>query len=469
MSFDSAVIAVPLLGALAACAMAMPLFGFTQEPAPALAAAFIGAALCFMVQEVLRRGPTSIAVLFVAGLAYYHIVIPAEYLINPSLPSEIVYYYPSLNRQTMVGPLLATDLALAGFLVGYALRRPRPAARPAGSDALDEFFDEKRALIGCAALFAIGLLLYLTMSYVATGSFIKIFSTTYRERDELFYGLGALGFGASVATVGLACASVILLKRGGLTRTLVVIGLMAIMVLYSFLIGSKSPAFYAATGTLVGTYVAGRRLPLSTLLSLGLLLLVPLSFVNLARNKQGEGFAEMASYVRQEAEPEQFNPANNDAPGPYLTLIETVSTLRVPEQLRYGSTYLKMVTLVPPRFLNLPRSEPIDEEFSKKFLGKDYYDNAGFAFSGVAEAYLNFGYPGVFLIFVLFGLGFAVLRDKLDRAMGTLPAGLIVAASASHIFLALRNASPFLTKSYLVITLIPVLLVIRYARRRAPA
>ncbi len=466
--FDSAGVVVPLLGAMAACAVALPFFGFSPEPAPALAAAFIGAALCFTAQEILRRGATSIAVLFIAGLAFYHIIIPVEYLIDPNLPADIVYYYPFLSRQTIVGPLIATDLALAGFLVGYALRRSQPAVEPAGSVAFEGSFDEKRAFLACGVLFAIGLALYLTMSYVATGSFTKIFNTTYRERDELFYGLGALGFGGDVATLALTCASVMLLKRGGFARTLVVIGLMAIMVLYGFLVGSKSRSFFPIAGTLVGAYVARRRLPPLTLLSLGIFLLVPILFINLARNKQGEGLAEMASFTREEAQAQDFNPANNDAPGPYLTLIETVSTLRVPEQLRYGETYLKMVTMLPPRFIIANRGDSIEEEFSKTFLGKDYYDNAGFGFSGVAEAYLNFGYPGTFFVFMVVGLGFAVLRDKLDRARGTLPAALLVAASAPHIVLALRLSSPGLTKSYLVMTLLPTLLVILSGRRRAP-
>src|SRR5712692_4966442 len=108
-------IAASLFGAMVACAVVLPLAGFRPSPAPALAAAFMGAAVCFVSLELWRQGLGSLGVLFVVGLAYYHIVIPVEYLIDPTVPMFLLHYYPSLTEQDLVGPLLATDLGLAGF------------------------------------------------------------------------------------------------------------------------------------------------------------------------------------------------------------------------------------------------------------------------------------------------------------------------------------------------------------------
>src|SRR5262249_39543268 len=153
-----------------------------------------------------------------------------------------------------------------------------------------------------------------------------------------------------------------------------------------------------------GLYFRGRVRPLQ-LLSLMMVIALLLPIVNIARNKQGEGLGEMASFVRDNAETADFNPGNGDATGPYITLVDTTDTLRVPEELRYGQTYTMMLTLLPPRFLYPNRPTPLDEEFAKIHLGKDYYDNAGYAYSSVTEAYLNFGYVGAFFVFLLVGLG----------------------------------------------------------------
>src|SRR5439155_14088001 len=162
-----------LLGAAAACAATIACTGAHHAPGPALAAAFIGAAVPFLCVEMWRNGLGSPAALFVIGLAYYHIIVPVEYLIDPELPTSLLNELPSLTEQDLVRPLIAADVALAAFLLGYALRRERP---PKEEYALDE----RRLVAAAGALVGVGVLLYLGMSVGATGSWTGIFNTTYQ-------------------------------------------------------------------------------------------------------------------------------------------------------------------------------------------------------------------------------------------------------------------------------------------------
>ncbi len=460
--FDTSPLGPSLIGAAIATAGTIVATGAHHAPERALCAAFIGAAIPFIALEIARRGLGSPAALFVIGIAYYHIIVPFEFLVDPEWPSSIVYELPSLTDHDLLKPLLAANIALWAFLLGFTLRREKPR-KP------EYVLDERRLVTAAGALVGVGVLMYLGMSVVATGSWTGIFSTTYQERDELFYGLGALGFGIDLVYVGMTCLAVTWISRGGMTRTVLAVALCAVMGVHSFLVGSKMHVFHVGLGTLAGMRAVGARLKPGVAAALIVILLVPILFVGLARNKQGEGFGEMYGFVQDEAEAESFNPANLDAWGPYLTLVHTTKTVRVPEDIRWGWTYTQVVTLLPPRFLYPGRPRPVDEEFAEAFLGKDYYDNAGYGYSGITEGYVNGGLVGVGIAFLVFGLGLGAARDALARRRGTLAAALIVATAAPWAALGVREQAAAIAKGWGLMTLAPTLVVLWLAHRRARA
>ncbi|HEY2746454.1 MAG TPA: hypothetical protein VGL86_17605 [Polyangia bacterium] len=451
---------VPLIGAAITAVVALVWRDLEASPALLLAALFVGAALPFAIVESARHGVTSPAVLFVIGLAYYHVVIPIEFLIDPNLPRSFVAAYGMVSERDLVAPLVATDLALLGFLVGYARTRARAAV------AREFPIDARRLTIAAASFAAVGIAMYLAMSVVATGSLFGVFAASYRDRDELFFGLGSLGVGLQFVYLGASALGVSWLSRGGLGGTLGAVAILALMGLHTFLVGSKMHVFHVGIAILVGARVAGWR-PRATALLLVAVLAVPLLFVGLTRNRLGQGVEEMAEFAADEADAEAFNPANIDAYGPYLTLIYTTSTLRVPAELRWGATYTQALTLLPPRWMYPSRPTPVGDEFAEEFLGKDYYDNAGFGYSSVTEAYLNFGVVGPALVFVLVGLGFGALRAGLARRRGQLAAGLVYATAAPWILLTLRYPLAGVVKGYGLMMLVPTLALVRLSRGRA--
>ena len=454
----------PLGAALAGAALALLLtaawHNLDVSPALVLSALFVGAALPFVVVETWRHGLTSPAVMLVVGLAYYHVVIPIEYLVDPNLPRSFLYDYGNVSEHDLVLPLAATDAALFAFLIGYARTRPRA---PAAEHELDP-----RALTRWALIFAgVGVGMYLAMGVVATGSPFGIFTANYRDRDELFFGLGSLGVGLQLVYLGLSALGVMWLSRGGFAGMLGAVGILALMGLHTFFAGSKMHVFHVGIAVLVGARVAGWRPRLSALLLVAVLA-IPLLFVGLTRNRLGQGVEEMAEFAADEADADAFNPANIDAYGPYLTLIYTTANLRVPAELRWGATYLQAVTLLPPRWMYPGRPTPIGDEFAIEFLGKDYYDNAGFGYSSVTEAYVNFGSLGPPLMFILVGLGFGALRDGLGRRRGQLAAAIVYATGAPWILLTMRYPLAGVVKGYGLMMLLPTLALVWLGRRRAP-
>ncbi len=177
----------------------------------------------------------------------------------------------------------------------------------------------------------------------------------------------------------------------------------------------------------------------------------------------------MATFVEEQADGDSINPANIDAWGPYLTLVHTTSTLRIPEDLHWGSTYLQILTLLPPRFLYPSRPRPTDEQFAQDFLGQEYYDNAGFGYSGITEAYVNGGLPGVGLVFLLFGLGCGALRERLLRWRGSLAAAILLGTAAPWLALALREQAAAVAKGYGLMTLAPTWALLWLSHRRVAA
>lgn len=470
---DTAPLCAALAGALVAGAGTLAWKGFPESPVALLVALFIGGAGAFALFEGARARRLTPALLFVFGIAYYHVVVPYEYAVDPAWPREFVETFPSFREHHLVGPLVATDIALAAFLIGYLprrrldLRAPRPATPAPGAT------DEARFLLASVFVGTVGAALYLAMSVIATGSITGIFNTTYRERDELFYGLGVFGSGIELFHVGVTCIVVLLIRRGGVIPSVIAIALCALMGLHSFLVGSKMHVFRVGLGALVALSAslgARARRASDRLLVAGVViaLVVPLLFVGLARNKQGEGLHEMASFVADEVDADALNPANIDAWGPYLTLSYTVAKTRVPDDLRFGRTYLDALLILPPRFLYPNRPTPLDEQFAKDFSGREYYDNAGYSFSAIAEAYVNFALPGVALVFLGAGFAFGRIRDALARHEASIAAAALYSTAASWMALAVRGEIGGLIKNYGLLTLVPTLAILLAARVRRP-
>jgi len=136
----------------------------------------------------------------------------------------------------------------------------------------------------------------------------------------------------------------------------------------------------------------------------------------------------MISHVKERFTWEWLNPG--EFKGPYLTLTASIDR---GEELKYGQTYLQAIPYLLPRSL-YPGEKPltVGHQFGKymqSLLGRKR--RIGVGFSPIAEAYINFGFIGPFIVMFLFGIGLghlSSLRRKKSFFWVILYAGLLPVA-----------------------------------------
>jgi hypothetical protein len=108
-------------------------------------------------------------------------------------------------------------------------------------------------------------------------------------------------------------------------------------------------------------------------------------------------------------------PENTEFAGPYLSVLVNSSTK---QQKWWGRSYLECIPAVLPRAL-YPGQKPISPANQ---LAKEVYQGTGFAsgwgYSPVAEALLNFGFPGVVIMLGGWMALFLWLSDKRNHSWG---------------------------------------------------
>jgi len=107
---------------------------------------------------------------------------------------------------------------------------------------------------------------------------------------------------------------------------------------------------------------------------------------------------------------DSMKPEKTDAAGPYLSVLDAVTSVR---PLWFGLTYLyALPTVVPGILWPIQKPESLCLQFAG-FIHARFYsassEEAGWGFSPVAEAFQNFGFIGVPLVFFLVTKGFKLL------------------------------------------------------------
>ena len=85
-----------------------------------------------------------------------------------------------------------------------------------------------------------------------------------------------------------------------------------------------------------------------------------------------------------------------------------------PPALRWGSSYVNgLFFFLPKKLYPGIKPRPIGNEFADEIASKfasAYYPASGWGYSPVAEAYINFSFPGVLVIPVLWAIGLDLLE-----------------------------------------------------------
>lgn len=291
------------------------------------------------------------------------------------------------------------------------------------------------------------------------------------SRAELFKGVGdTRGFGVFLMTFP---TSLMLLVLGSQTRMQRILALTAavIGILFIMFLGYRSAAI---TPILVGGIMwnmMGRRIPLPLLLGGGFIILVLIPAVSYLRAQgsyQDLTAADFSKSLEQTSAGDTFRELGAIG-GIVANIIEWVPT-EVPYE--YGATYLFALKYAIPNVgIELGEAERLQDPDGKtsaellSIMGPSnwyiyrvnkwmFKNGGGGGFSMVAEAYLNFGFSGVVVIFT--ALGF--LFGRLDGVRLTEHARttLILAALMWPLYIATRNEFGNLVKptSFNLITML---------------
>jgi oligosaccharide repeat unit polymerase len=373
-------------------------------------------------QEKWRYGGMGLASPSAVTVIIYCLVNPAVYVINPLLAIKYAEYVGlDQTPETLLPAVLCTVLFLLSFMVGLAFRRryrlPDSNAKllPLPPEAVHQLL---RLGFG---LMALAFFMFLVRNMIAYGSPFASVSQDYSgasARPQVTFWSSCGLF----MLVGLFTLSVLAWWQTSTRRWPVWACILPAVtaILYAIAEGDRIPA-----GTIVlfalGWVGYRARIGLHHIIY-ALLLVTFLTLLANARYHKGEhGFVERLSDITN---PEYFRPFwSSDPSGP--STVMTMESIRVAngEEVSWGVDYVTSFLGIIPRVFWPDRPDDPTTRFSKwyaNYWGLEYNAGEGYAYSMIAESFVNFWYFGP----VLLGLIMSVITDRLSLWCMNQPGGL---------------------------------------------
>lgn len=251
------------------------------------------------------------------------------------------------------------------------------------------------------------------------------------SRAEIFGGVGdtrGFGFALYVLPSGL-----LLLAVGAQTtqRKLYVLVLSAVLSLFILFLGYRSSVMFPALVGLILWRKSGKRIPILVLVSALVFALLVIPVIKHLRQMGAYNQIDVAAVTSSFEQSEGVGDVFVEL-GAIAGLVSNV-LMWVPSEseFRWGHSYARAFwESVPNLGWSISKSsrdlEPVDgskalavealrppEWYIYKYNRWMFENGGGGGFSAVAEAYFNFGYPGVVIIFVLFG--YLLVRIDVSR------------------------------------------------------
>jgi hypothetical protein len=464
-------------GGLVSLALALPLFGFELNLNRVLLALSLGLLVVFMAHQTRHYGMFSPGFLLGLSFIQYNLIIPLEFEIHPALPQTVDLLMPDLSSATMRGAVIATFCGVLGLLLGYAAGIARHGGEEHGYWARP--FDARQLRRGAWWLLGVGLIGYFMGITAATGSPFGLYTVSYLERSQLETEVGRLGMGLSfayaggmiVVSTGLASLDT---SRAGRRNRLLAFAVTAAFAVHSILAGSKSHIFLFGAAALAGweqrLILRGRtRARLPILLSLTGAIAVVMLAINPMRVGLGLGLSDMARVAVDIFDPQLVNPANVDAPGPYATLLD-ITNGRVLKGPQYGETYFNaLLHMVPGPLAPKSRKPQLHHQYADAMMSQHAGDNEGYAFSHLAEGYLNFGHAGALFQLALLGWIAGASARVLRASRRSLRGIALVAFVGPWLALSARLGWDGLVREVVILMFVPLLVNDWLSVRRASA
>ncbi len=351
----------------------------------------------------------------------------------------------SILAATTLGVTAVATTLLRGLRGG-------PAGPPRGEipSRQMEFIGASAAVTGAA------MVLTFIMIQGGPGAFLSV---PYGERYIMMRGYGPLLVGLLTVNIGAIVGLCAVTSRPGWRRQ--VIWLLAPIAFDGFwvwIMGSRAQLAILLAGQFVAWQLTSRwRLPMAWVILGG----VPVYVIGAAVGFLRAGDTDVRAIV-DFARVAQFNPANLEFGSAIGTVADIISTVPVIEPYRFGSTYLGSLGGIVPLFLWPSRPSGAAEWYVRQYYPDVAAAGGGFAFSPIAEAYLNFGFVGVIGLGLLLGyLANRVLRSLSAGSFRSPAAIAIYAVAAPNILMFWRFDFGGFIKQVMLMTVIQAVFWLR--------
>ncbi len=382
----------------------------------------------------------------------------ALYLV-PAVVTVLVVGAIAGGRETDPGVLgTGAALSLLGFgsaAVGIGLAELLLAPRPRRGGGR---WQPNAFLVGAAVVGGLGVVAVGTFVFGIAG-FSSLLSANYGERYQLMAGYGVLILGVLTVTIATLVGHVAALAAGrrGLAWA-VALGGVAFQAGWTTLVGARTGFIQIVLGLLACRACLGLRPPGWKLVVVGSVLFVGGLLVGVTRaGVRSVADLDPALLLRV------MNPANSEFGATIPTVGDVAEAVPGQEPYRWGATYLGAMGVLIPRAIWPARPQGAAEWYVARFY-PDVADAGGaFAFSPVAEAYLNFGQWGVVVGFLLIGL-LVGLVDRHLRHGGSPAQAIGYGICVYLLFVFSRLDSATVLKSYVLIPAAQVMVLYAVSR-----
>ena len=308
---------------------------------------------------------------------------------------------------------ICSTLAISGLLFGAILLSNRkrlsseifPRKSPKRKRAIRLFW--MGFLLSMAVIITELLIIQVTSGLISYLSALRVGAYRINPSDALGIGIPLW----PMAIVGISCMAIgvnLFPSRG--RRALFII-LLVLWTLFEFLQGNRHLIVYLwiiAIGAST-IFVEFKLRNLRNIAILGIVGYGLLAFVSGIRSVlpgffRGENTVSDIINASSSFSWNGLRPSNNEFGGPFYSLVQTVNA---PSPLYLGETYLDAVFMILPTRL-YPGIKPagVAADFAESVQMRfPTLAGVGFGFSPVAEAYLNYSFPGIPLVFFLIALG----------------------------------------------------------------
>jgi hypothetical protein len=372
--------------------------------------------ICVAHVRISKFGVVDPAAVFLAFFTGYNGVLLLRIAVGVTA-GDLRMPYPVQHH-----PETYTDAAFLSFLasasIGITLlmlstrKRKEPTIDP------DEL-DRVSSSAGIVGFLLAGLgLIFFFVNIIAIGGMRLALELPKIKRMELMKEAGTFFPYVPVFSAGLVLLALAFWRKRTRGSLIILLGAFGLWSMLSLLLGDRTGIAYAIL-SIVGLFAVLYDWKLSYKLVLGAVLVYMVFSVYsqvrwlIPKIGQGTMSAQQAKdWMQANGAADWILPENNEFAGPYYSVVDAAE---VSPALRWGNSYADSLLFFLPQGLYPGKKPlPLANEFALEIHNRyatAYFPVSGWGYSPVAEAYVNFSWPGVVLVFA----GWAWLFDSLEK------------------------------------------------------